>query len=925
MAINFWDDLIPEKEQPKNFWDDVIPTPSLQVEPLNLQTTQQPVSTVDTSDILIGQKEQIPLSWTPPTEEKKVEDKKPYETSLRLPPKKNLLQKITEPIERLYQPSKEKSANIYAISQATGVDVNTVEKNYTKIIEDIGIQEQPSLPQTLKRGAELGATGLVVSGLISNPVSTLTGIATFLGTKEVSERAVLPAAKMAYNKLLSREVQYEVTKLRDLVPGDYFKDTADVAEFVIYGTVAGKVLMGLKTVSPKIKGEINGLRYRIGRMMGKKFETSVVPLEKTFPTGPSGVATLPESSNIIPGTGIKKPELIEPRELRPLQRLAEREEIVLKGENEFLSAKRKRLGILDYFFKPGDRQLNESGLGRLGVVTRDAMQNKRIEIQAKQSFLNNAKEELAQDLVRRGNYSKKQMNVELAKVRNYLEEGGIPEHPVTPAQRFAKAMRFETKAMLSRVNQVRREAGQPEAHNVKDYLLHMVKDEILHDITSNGEISSDTASILNYIPNKNVFLKTALERTDVPDSWLVKDPLKLMDYMYKIDLKYTYLQDAMTRIAPYTKYLEGTNPTPVPKGKSGFDASVLNYWNDYANFALKGKPSSFDNLLNNSFDAIIGMALNRLPKVRGKLHLSNRPYEQSVNFILAATYSGALGARIKPCIRNLTQGSFDSVMYGVNAHMKGAQKALTSEGKAVLNQSKIWRTRVPYEAGEQTIGHKILSAGSVPYKMSDQINVANALLTRYYYATDKLGYGHKKALNFADTDLPNTQWSYLREDMPRAFWTTTGRAVNALGSWWMNYYYRFLPEIVSRTFKGVDISGRRVESVERLAGLRFIGLVGSLYGMKSATHELFGNPIDYTSQVTPSPFGASPLIQSIENMKQFTQGMAEKNVSKMNKSMLLLARSAKVSIPFYLSIEDIYKSIENDTPEDLFFYNKRFK
>jgi hypothetical protein len=40
-------------------------------------------------------------------------------------------------------------------------------------------------------------------------------------------------------------------------------------------------------------------------------------------------------------------------------------------------------------------------------------------------------------------------------------------------------------------------------------------------------------------------------------------------------------------------------------------------------------------MMNSSIDYILGMTLNKLPKVKETLHIGDRPYEQISNFLLA--------------------------------------------------------------------------------------------------------------------------------------------------------------------------------------------------------------------------------------------------------------------------------------------------
>ncbi len=950
---------------------------------------------------LAGGDTQPSLTFTPPKSP-------PAVPSIRQPIEPTLAQRITRPIERFFAPDREKSANILSLSKITGQSITQVEKNYNQITFDLGLRGA-TLGEIAEAGVTAAAIPAIGAGILSNPVTTITMIGSFLATKAVAERTVLPLAKAAYQKLTSKPVQFEVTQLRDLAP-DAFKTSADLAEFILYGTIAGKAIASAKFISPRIMGKLNGLRFKIGKMMGKKFETSLVPAEPLVPAKPQPRLNVPpeqaqknfltnqsnlmkaagldsgilkdispvklqkigdivrlnkpqhekakliqklfpkeklrlrqvqsevtpepfqpvgktiQETTVIPGTGVPKSAVIDEAASRPLGRLAEVEQQINGGVDAFLKRPRKRIGILKRFFTPTDRELEVAGMGEVGKVTRDALRNKLIEITAKQKFLVEADTQLRGDLKRRGLTSEKDVKAAWENVRNLMEKGGIPKNPKTPAERIAKAFRVETEEMLTRMNKIRRESGQKEVTGIKEYLLHAVKDEILREIQQNvyqGKqgLSLELSDVFKFIPSKKAFLKTALERNQIPDEWLVRDPRKLMDLMYKIDLKYIHLQDALTRIEPYTQYLEGRKA--VPKGQEGFDRTVYNYWTNFVDHSIKNKPSQIDENLNATFDALIGLALNKLPKVRGKLNISHAPYQQVMHFVSSAMYAGALGARIKPVLRNMVQSSFDWVMFGTEAYAKGSGKFMTKEGHNILKQSKIWRTRVPHEMMEFSNTNKLYNTLSIPYKASDMHNVGKGLLTRYYHAKDTLKMNHHKSLEFADNDLPNTQWSYLREDMPSVFQTTTGRSINALGSWWMNFYFRFMPELMTRTFKGVDISGRKIPKIERRAGMRFLGLVGMLHGLSNVSETLTGTAIDYTAQVHPKPFGMSPISQFLGETAKLVQAMAGADETKVKQAVVQLAKQLKIFIPAGLSISEIIDvSKGKKPPSNIFFYTK---
>ena len=68
-----------------------------------------------------------------------------------------------------------------------------------------------------------------------------------------------------------------------------------------------------------------------------------------------------------------------------------------------------------------------------------------------------------------------------------------------------------------------------------------------------GILPPELAKIMEFIPPKKMFLRTAQQRKGVPEEWLVKNPHELMRAMYAIDLRYVHLQEALHRVEPYLK------------------------------------------------------------------------------------------------------------------------------------------------------------------------------------------------------------------------------------------------------------------------------------------------------------------------------------------------------------------------------------
>jgi len=583
-------------------------------------------------------------------------------------------------------------------------------------------------------------------------------------------------------------------------------------------------------------------------------------------------------------------------------------------EEAFLKQPKPKTSIIQYF-KPAEYHLKELGFEeKIAQPVREAMQDFTIELQDKSKFVNDI-EKLHQRSIPLG-----QKKTSDLKLWNYMDKG-ITKEDISIEAQIARKYRPETEEMLRRLNEVRLETGKDEIKGVKNYILHSLKPEILNEIYAKGVIPSELAKVMEYIPPKNLFLRTAEQRKGVPEEWLVKNPHKLMRMMYAIDLKYIHLQRALAKIDPYLKAVKEYKDI-TPQGKiDEWTPETYKYLDDWIKQAIKMRPSNWDTLIDNMAEYTLAPMLRKVG-----LKVSHMPWRDFVSTLSAAAHTGALGMRIRPILRNLVQSTFDWVMYGTQPYFKGANAFLTKEGRAILQKSKVWRTRIPYEAQDIATLQKMFKIGGLGYRASDLHNVGKGLLTRYYHAIDNLKMSPDKALKWADQDLPATQWSYRREDLPRAYWTTTGRAFWTLGSWWMNFYTRFLPELLRRAFTGKDVLGRVVPTSERLGVMRLLILAGTLYAVKEHSKEITGTVVDYTGQVLPTPLRQAPIAQMGINLVNLAQGLTEKNDRKVKESLRNLSRTSKIFIPWWLAGQDLFRYISGErTLGETLFYGKQPK
>jgi hypothetical protein len=592
----------------------------------------------------------------------------------------------------------------------------------------------------------------------------------------------------------------------------------------------------------------------------------------------------------------------------------------------FLKQPKVKTTALDYF-TPAEYHLKELGFdANIGQPLREALQTTDIELAKKaDSVVQTANEHPAalkiqnKALRKEGKKPIKRKESKLL-IREWMDKGIPKGKENTVEADIARKFRVGTDEMLTRMNEVRLATGQEPIKGLENYIFHMLKPEILTEIYDKGVIPPELTKIMSdKVPSKNLFLRTAQTRKGVPEDWLVKDPFELMKAMYAIDLRFIHLQKALHQVEPFVRAVRDYRGELPDGGTDDWSPATYEYLQSWINQAIKKQPSNMDELFNNLIDATVSPVLKKVGIGVGPM-----PWQSAVNFLSASVHTGALGMRAKPVLRNLVQSSFDWVLYGTKSYTKASAQFLTPGGHDILRKSKIWRTRVPFEAQNLNTLRKVFKAGSFGYRMADLHNVGKGILTRYHHAVDVLGKSPSEAIKWADKDLPATQWSYRREDLPRAYWTTTGRAAWTLGSWWMNFYRRLLPEVFKRTFKGVDVEGRSVPMVERVAGIRLLLLAGLLYGVKEKSNEVTGTNIDYTGQVHPAPGRESPILKSGLAIRDIAAGLATENEFLFKQGLRTLSHTSKLFVPYLLAAEEYYDFWTGEkTAGELFLYGKK--
>lgn len=569
---------------------------------------------------------------------------------------------------------------------------------------------------------------------------------------------------------------------------------------------------------------------------------------------------------------------------------------------EFLELPKGDIGINSYF-TPQEYTFKRLGLEEtIRKPISIALQEAEIETAKVFETINNARAEYEKTLV--GTPQEKEAAIEA--LWEAMDKG-LAVNDQSPAAKVLRLLRKQNAENLVEVNATRRAVGLPEVVGLKNYILHEVKEDILNSLMDHRGTVGHMRSVIKRKISTQLFLKTTLQRKGVPEEWLKKDPFELTKVATQINKKYAKLQRALKDADPYIKAVQGFRVKLSDGNVDTWSPRVHDFLQNWIERSIKRKPSKMDDLINKSMETILAPILNTVG-----VQVSNIPFTKMVNLLVTAEQVGALGARLRPVLRNLVQSSFDWVLYGTKNYIRGSAMFFTNKGQEILRQTKTWHVRVPFIDQDAATMHKIFKVGSVPYSMADLHNVGKSLLTLYRQGVDDLKLTHSQAIQYIDDNFVATQWSYRREDLPPAFSSSSGKGLWALGSWWMNYYNRFLPDMLRRTFLGVDPVGRKVTPNERMAGLRFAVLVGLLYGVKKSSQALIGTAIDYTGQVTPTIFRQSPIAQYGASAIKFSQGLMDDNARQMNEGLRGMLQTGKIFIPFALAIEELFDLVSGN-------------
>ncbi len=411
-------------------------------------------------------------------------------------------------------------------------------------------------------------------------------------------------------------------------------------------------------------------------------------------------------------------------EARSLQKVAEQsakkssEEYDLEFEplqkiiSQYQTPVNKKIGLLDYVRTP-DRVLEKIGLG-------DEMRFLR-------SQYDKYLKELPENIQKITDWSVQVSEESNKRIFRYLDGEALDLNPIE------KKIAMEIKDWLK---QWAEKLGLPEDNRIAEYITHIFDRELLAK-----EFDEDLAKIIrDKLPSEvyNPFLEKRLgAKGYIQDTW------KALDAYVKRATRKVNVDPALEKIADKS---------------ASFEESQWNYVKKFLD-NVNMRPTTTDNLLDNSFKQMFGY------------YLGQRPTNVITKTLRQMTYRGMLGGNLSSALRNLSQGINTYAKLGekytalgyLELFKTGAEKEMIEQG--ILNNNFIQDRTLT--AGKKLL-QKFDDALFFFFDKAEKINRGSAYFGAKAKGISK-GMSEKEAVEYAKKIVRDTQFAFTSIDTPVLF------------------------------------------------------------------------------------------------------------------------------------------------------------
>ncbi len=370
-------------------------------------------------------------------------------------------------------------------------------------------------------------------------------------------------------------------------------------------------------------------------------------------------------------------------------------------------------------------------------------------------------------------------------------------------------------------------------------------------------------------------------------------------------------------------------------------ASTRDWMVKYVNQAIKGQQTGLDEEVNRMF-LKSGMAglMDKFLTPFGRT-LGAKPFTHLAQGTGRVVISAVIGVRPKMMIRNLFQGLQNLALYGVNSTVRayGTTPRLAQElmDKSIFLRSytgleelptgamaraeKAWLAAYQKTAvfnatkGELAPYHDFLPIFQDPKYKNLKYNVATsetwANPNRTYKEPKGFLYPDEKAklLKEMEWGAGATQYQYTSLGMPEIFRSKTLIPLTRLQSWWMNHFFRFHREAMTRAFTGKTGYGAELPASKRLNYMKYLVLGGAIL-------TAMGYKRSFLLGVLPHYL--SPPVQIALGF--YNYAVADSDWQR-TKALRTIYYSYKAFIPGSLAWQDFSDAWSGKKPmSELFFY-----
>ncbi len=507
-----------------------------------------------------------------------------------------------------------------------------------------------------------------------------------------------------------------------------------------------------------------------------------------------------------------------------------------------------------------------------------------------------------------------------------------PEH-FTPAEHETfDFFRTLSKNLWSRENAVRNELDMPAIPYRKNYYRHVASKTA--EQIENGEVQlpeqlkswmADHITDKIYNPmEKQRALASQLEKLYSRDLAAVS---KSMTY---IALREIHLNEPIQHFKDYLESVKDVIPASTRKWAE-------KYWNE----RIMAHPTELDNMMNELIaKSGFGKALKKTLKPFG-VTLSDRAFTNFMKQIGRANITWAIWGRPKLLIRNLWQRLNSLGFVSVKNAMK-SELPMNEQMKGIMESSLFWRGYVGIEEIGEAAYTKIEKWGMAGYQLTASSNAKVAMKAAYWQAYDLItkkkyrnlkmeggvtpawadpqrtynepkGFLYesemKAALKEMETVSGAGQFQYIPLAMPGIFRHKALIPVTRLQSWWMNYFFKFLREMLGRGITGRTSGGRALPWSMRLGALRYVMIAGPIL-----TH--LGYEASFLMGVLPR--GMSPIAKAVMSLYTWIASDDERESERARKDF---EKGIFTIIPTGLAAKEFSEVMSGEKPpETLFLY-----